>query len=338
MAPAQKFLYAHYAPNSGCDFHRISCPFRHLAGDFPDLDFDLSLTDPNGQYQWHLTHGNPPVSNYRCYGKWKRQGGRWLWSLDDDMPAVPDWNPAKLSDVELDCWYASRDLADAILSSTPALTAAIGKPTKTITVPNLMQVADYNCETPAPAVDGETLRVLWAGSKTHSGDLEEIEEAADQIIRKYGPQRVQFVFVGFAPGRLLRDWSGKGCHFESGVSLAKYPSLINAVRPHLVLAPLKSIPFNASKSNIRVLEGWACAAAVVASNYGEYAVIHHGEDGLLVSDGDWFSPLDRLLSDRDYREQLATAGRKRVADFDWANPTARSGWRQAITQLQSLAS
>jgi glycosyltransferase involved in cell wall biosynthesis len=329
-------FYAHYTPSSGCDLHRLMLPYRWMAEDFPEHDFNLSLTDPFGHFDYLTTHGCPPLGNVRSYGMWKRQGGRWVWSLDDDMLAVPDDNPAKLKDAELDLWYAARDLADVVLSSTPALTAAVGRPEKTVTAPNLMPVADYGVTEPAPHQPGEPLRVLWAGSKTHQGDLEQIEAAVDRLLRKWGWPAVEFVFVGFAPGRLLRDWLIRGVHFNPGVGLGNYPQLLNSIRPHVVLAPLKPIPFNLSKSNIRVLEGFSLAAAVVASPVGEYAVVEDGVTGLHATTADdWFHAVDRLLADRDYRDHLARSGRRRVRDFDWADRDAREPWRQAVRQLQS---
>lgn len=335
MPTSRRFLFAHFDTNSACAHHRIRLPFCSLEADFPDLDVDLSVCDPVYDYHYYLNHGllNPKLLPE--VGKFKRKGGKWLWSLDDDFLTIPDSNPAKLDDLGVDLWYLHRDLADVILCSTHALADTLDRPEKTLVAPNLFPVADYGTVSHPDAHSGKPLRILWAGTKTHHDDLIQIEEPVSEILKRY-PGRVEFIFVGYAPGGLLKRWLNKGVYFDKGVELALYPDLLRRIAPHVVLAPLDDNAFNRSKSNIRVLEGWSLAAAVVASPVGEYRVVRDGVDGLRAGSGaEWYQAMEKLILNPRLRTDLALAGRNRVEDYNWASHSARARWRTVIQELQS---
>ena len=330
-----KFLYAHSTGKNGCYQHRVQWPFKWLAKEFPNLDLDVSTNNPIGNYSYTLTHGVPPLGNFLYIGKWKRSGSKWILSIDDDYTSVPEWSPATMTEESKDLFANCYDLADVILTSTEALAEAVDRPEKTVVAPNLMQVADYDVVVPAPTIPGEKLRIMWAGSATHAGDFVDAEPAIEQLLRKY-KDKIEFIFMGYCPGKLLRDYGNEGVVFEQGCSLNLYPKVLNKIRPHIVIAPLADIQFNACKSNIRVLEGWSLAAPVVASAVGEYKAVSHGVEGYLAkTTEEWFHYLDLLIQKQELREHLGYNGRKRVKDFDWAVAENRQPWRDFIYQLQS---
>lgn len=328
-------VYAHYGQNSGCYHHRILLPTRYCGTyDFPDHDFTLSLSDPHEDQDAYHLYGLLTQKTMQCIGEWKGKGKKLCWNLDDALSEVPDFNPCKLSKEELAWWWLSRDVADLIICSTPALAKVIDRPSKTVVARNLMEVDSYRTKAPAP-VDGK-IRILWAGSRTHSKDLDLLDDPIREVMRKWGKEKVEFIFVGTAPGRSVRDYINNGLHLEPGVSLNLYPELLSVIKPHIVLAPLVNVPFNHSKSAIRPLEGFSLAAAVVASPVGEYgAVIQDGVTGLLAnSTEEWVGHLDRLISDHQYRERIASNGRKWVGENgDWANPSCRTEWRAAFNRV-----
>ena len=326
--------YAHINPSDGCYQHRLILPFRYLSQDYPEADFELSLTDPHGQFDYYFLHSLfPSFENFRYVSRWKRGGGRWVWGLDDVLNDVPEWNHAKPSDEKLDVYYHSLDVSDYILCSTPALASAVNRPNKTLVARNLVEVSSYGVTEPALCDEGP-LRVLWAGSKTHTLDVEQLVAPIDRLCDKWGGS-VEFYFVGFAPGNLLKKRLNSGVKYITGVPLAHYPHLLRSIRPHIELAPLVDIPFNRAKSNIRVLEAWSLAAATVASPVGEYAVVRDGTDGLhATTEDEWFDRIDRLIADPDLRLGLGRAGRARVSEIgDWANPDCRGEWRAVFRRL-----
>lgn len=337
--PLTKFLFANGNPNNGCHAHRIYWPWKYLEADFPELDVDLSVGDPVGDFEWFQTHGTPRLPMLGVVGGWKRRRGRWVWSVDDDYRQLPSFNPVKFSDDDANSFEAALDLADAILVSTPSLAATMGRPAKTLTAPNLMDVALYGVAEPRPFEAGKPLTVLWAGSNTHDGDLAVMGDAVDRLLAKWTPAKVEFVFVGYCPPRLLKRHLNEGVVYEPGVNFALYPKVLNAIRPHVVLAPLADHVFNASKSCIRIYEAWSLAAAVVASPVGEYRVVRDGVDGFFADSADeWFDRVDRLLTDHELRTTVAAEGRRRVRDFDWRNPASRAPWRAVVRELRRRSS
>jgi glycosyltransferase involved in cell wall biosynthesis len=327
-------VYGHFSNSDGCHRHRLLYPFRHCDADLGDWDFELCLGDPRRPFNVYATHGLTNYANFKYLTKWKMEsGGIWAWSLDDDFLTVDDSNPCKPTDDELLNWHLSRDLADAILCSTPALAASVAHPDKTLVARNLIDVASYGVPDPAP--DRDTVRVLWAGSRTHDRDLALLVDPLDAVLSRWRG-KVDVVFMGSAPGKLLQKWLGDGVHFEKGVGFEQYAKVLRQVRPDIVLAPLADTVFNRSKSNIRVLEGWSLAAAVVASPVGEYGVVRDGVDGLsATTPAEWYDRIDRLIADADYRRSLARTGRDRVAaEWDWANPRCRTEWVAAFREIE----
>ena len=81
----------------------------------------------------------------------------------------------------------------------------------------------------------------------------------------------------------------------------------------ILVAPLRDTRFNASKSEIKVLECAARGIPTVASDVGPYRrYIRHGRDGFLVDRDGWYEAL-RVLCDTDAREALGRAARERAA-------------------------
>jgi glycosyltransferase involved in cell wall biosynthesis len=265
----------------------------------------------------------------------KRQGVRFVYTHDDSIWHHPEWRtdqpePWHVSSVNLAC-----ELADLIVASTTKLAEVIGKPDKTVTCPNLMEVAGY--QTPTPPQDDDRIRICWAGGGGHWADLQLVDEACCRIKEKWG-QKVEFHFLGYGPDKLLRDHLGDGVHLTDWYPLIEHRYRLHTIRPHIVLAPLVPCTFNEVKSNIRVLEGWSLNAAVIASPVGEYEkVIRHCENALYAYDeNDWFQKMDYLISTRRDREALALNGWSRVnEEWNWGNPTCRKKWSPVIEWLDA---
>lgn len=335
-SPAAR-VYMQYAED-GCRWHRLLQPARHLGRDFPDVEFFCSLNHepPDQGFDVYAMHGLLHWDTYKRVAAWKGRGKRFVWSVDDDFLTVPDSNPAKPLPEFANSYYLSRMAADLIVCSTPPLAATFpGFPTAT--APNLLDL-DYYALTGKPAPEpqpGHPLRILWAGSLTHSRDVMVAEPAVRHLLTAH-PGKVEVIFLGQGPpAGLVRDFLHAGLRHLPGVQFAHYWPTLAAVRPHVVLAPLDRDEFNRSKSNLRVLEGWALSAAVVATDWSEYGVIRHGGDGLLAADSDEFTAhLEAVCTDPDLRRRLAEAGRKRVEDeWSWQSRKAREPWRQVVGRM-----
>ena len=83
-----------------------------------------------------------------------------------------------------------------------------------------------------------------------------------------------------------------------------------------------------------------CPVVSFACEYGPLEIIKHGDNGLLVPDGDVEAlsrAIDRLISDRALRERLANAGTASAAAYDvrriaplWLYDRPHSGWDERV--------
>jgi glycogen(starch) synthase len=103
-------------------------------------------------------------------------------------------------------------------------------------------------------------------------------------------------------------------HFAGRLSRAQVARFMAGAE--LFVMPSRLEPFG-----IVVLEGWRAGVAVVATTKGgPPEFVRDGEDGVLVDPFDtpgFSSALERLVSDDDWRQSIAAAGRARVDEFAW---------------------
>lgn len=340
-------LFAHFAQDDGCRFHRLLQPARFVPQDLPGVSIHAATNPPcrADRYDVYAIHGLPVASTWEGvanFKHWAGEGGRrgkWVWSLDDDFLTVPDWNPAKPPEPAMAHYYLARDAADFILVSTPALAATFADLNgKVLTAPNLIDLTLYPTPDPAPLADGERLRILWHGGPTHRHDVDVVVPAVQHVLTKYAG-RVEAIWFGQGvPPDLAASHLHKGLTWQQGVELGLYWSVLKAIRPHVVLAPLNECPFNLSKSNIRILDGWALSTAVLATPWGEYECVRDMEDGLVCRDPvEWAVKLERLIEDAELRLKLATAGRRRVeSEWAWQSESARRPWKDAVSKIMGL--
>lgn len=335
-------IFLNYPSDSACGFHRFLMPARYCAPAFAAAGHTIEIGSGLPDHKKHAIygiHGLPYVDCRALLLRHRRLGGKFLWSLDDDMLHVPDWNPAKPDEDGLDTHAFLTEIADWILCSTQHL-ADTFKGTagerKTLVAPNLLNLeafppakTDWSFELP--------LRILWAGGHTHKKDVEVMEEAIATVIDQLGPQACQVVFFGqMPPPRLLKDYLRRGVSFIPPVPFAQYQNTLNSIQPQIVLAPLADVPFNYSKSNLRIIEAWGLSAAPVASAVGEYeAAITHGSNGRIVATGpSWSSAIKRLATDHQYRAEMAATGRMKVErEYDWNRPECRKPWLKAFATI-----
>lgn len=335
--------FAFYYADEGCRWHRFLQPARFCHKEMKGRGVALKLVNAVNSVgvdgDTNFLHGLTAPANYATIARWAGTGRRFVWSLDDDMLSVPITNPCKPSPEQLGAWHLTRKIADAVVVSTPALAKTLDRD-RVFATPNLNDLSLFPSSLvgePAPLERGEPLRILWAGSQTHLDDLAVLEPAIDSLLRKYGAGRVEFVFLGYCSPNLLRDHLHRGLYFEQGVPLNSYHATLCNIRPHVVLAPLDPCPFNAAKSNIRILDGWSLSAAVVATRWGEYGAVGHAADGLAVdpnSPEQWADAVSLLIEDDAARRRLAAAGRERVdAEWNWQRAECRRPWIEAFTSI-----
>jgi glycosyltransferase involved in cell wall biosynthesis len=166
------------------------------------------------------------------------------------------------------------------------------------------------------ATDGEVMVGHLANQSQEKGTVDLLRAA--QRAWQAG-ERFRLVLAGPSMPNFLSFWPG----FEWKNSVIQLGVLDDEEkRDFFAGIDLFALPSRSDSFGLVLLEAWANGCANLAYRAGGIAeVIHHDEDGILVSCGDveaLASELVQLVRDADLRRRLADAGRARTfAEFDW---------------------
>ena len=246
-----------------------------------------------------------------------------VYETDDLLDAIPNWNPNKALFKGGDSLRRNelQRRADGAIVSTPELRDAMPNKNATYVVPNAINPELWRV--PELKHDGE-IRILWAGTNTHEADLHMITPALKAVLRQ--EKRVKLVFVGYLPNAFKSVETQNGVLaevvspeyrgrvvYQPGCNVFQWPMLLASMKCHMAISPLKQHPFNAAKSELKVLEAWALGIPIVASRIAPYErAITDGVDGILVSDDNnsWETHILRLVRDVEARKSMGVAGNK----------------------------
>lgn len=84
-------------------------------------------------------------------------------------------------------------------------------------------------------------------------------------------------------------------------------------RCDVLIAPLANVPFNQTRSNVKLKEYAALGVPWLASPVGDYSWMGESEGGRLVADSDWSAHIEALVRDEGARRRLAANGRRWAA-------------------------
>ena len=253
-----------------------------------------------------------------------------VYDTDDDFLAVPPDHPMapRLAPVVP---FARELLARALLVtvSTPMLAKAFSGLARRIAVlPNLVDQALWAALAPTPASvahpgpqagpgpDGSgpdesghggsgPVRVLFAGTPSHAGDLQAIWPALAAVQERFGPG-VRLMTMGCpAPGPGAEE-------HPFLTDYAAYARQMAALKPDIGLAPLGDTAFNRCKSAVKWLEYSALGAAGIYADLPPYGDVAHGLTGLKAGPdpADWEQALTRLIQDSQFRVEMGRRARR----------------------------
>ena len=133
-------------------------------------------------------------------------------------------------------------------------------------IPNFLEGAKWDGLQPQRR-HGAKPRVGWAGSISHTGDLELIADVVKALAGE-----VEWVFFGMCPDS-LRAYVQE---FHAPVSIEQYPAALASLNLDLALAPLEIHPFNEAKSHLKLLEygilGYPVICTDITPYQGDYPV------------------------------------------------------------------
>ena len=346
-----KIFFAADNPNAflhGIHFHRVTVPISGLdkrghgtaiivPGDNTGED---ALNWPDVVVFARTYHPNQkPIELMRQF---KAHGKRIVWDIDDDFWAVNPDNPSILvSNAYKDQYETFVREADAITTPSEVLAAKMRKLTKKpiFICPNAIDFRRYQ---ERPKMHNELI-VGYAGASSHWGDLNLIGDVILKLQEKYEFAFVLYGLMGapiesemYVMQELLRRNSTpeKNPYYTNALKWWEKMRMIK-VYPHIPfhvpfytpllhpfklssldfdigIAPLEDNEFNRAKSCVKFYEYAATGSVTLASDVVPYSK----EVGYCAKNtiDDWYKKLERLIADKNFREELYQKQRKWVEE------------------------
>jgi glycosyltransferase involved in cell wall biosynthesis len=190
--------------------------------------------------------------------------------------------------------------------------------------------------TGAPKREGE-IRVGYAGSSTHGGDLALVARPLRKLCAKY--PEVRLVFFGQEPPTSLSAVPWEYVPYidpdpgeQMFAFMDRYFERLKSLELDVAIAPLVPNIFNQSKSALKILEYGSCGWPVVASSVGPYREYRARNDmGILTAydEKEWLGSLDALVSSQPMRRDLAQRNDAYIRGY-YTSAVGLAAWRRII--------
>lgn len=152
----------------------------------------------------------------------------------------------------------------------------------------------------------EGVVIGWVAGTEHRADLGHIPivDALQRLMQKSADVRVECIGVDLKlPERYTHD---------RVVEFLELPRRIGGF--DIGIAPLADIPYNRTRSDIKLKEYAASGVPWLASPVGPYVGLGEAQGGRLVPNEAWFEALDLLVTRRRVRRRLARKAKAWVKD------------------------
>jgi len=328
-------VIAYRGDRAACWYYRLHCPFGHLAMQHQD-EYHVTIsgrldTTQIGKYDVVILQRQYKPDVFGPVVKMKEAGSKLIYEVDDDLFHIPEWNTAHTTLSAAGVQRGIRaflELVDAVFVTTEALAAVYRKYCKKVYVlPNSL---DLDFFTPSPRNSAKPV-VCWQGSLTHSNDLKIMQDC--------------FYKLGKNKDIMLKMWCGfdknnkpifdiPGAYTIPLVTFESFYQMFSQMDGDVGLAPLTTVPFNRSKSNLKFLEYTMQGMVTVASDFGPYKdTIINNETGILISDNrDWYAAVMSVIEDKAYKNTLLKNAQAFVKEhFDMRKNYKL--WKTAIDEI-----
>lgn len=220
---------------------------------------------------------------------------RRVFMLDDLVTQVPEKSAAFKSvmrhfrDAKPRLREALRHCDRLVVSTPPLADLCKDLIDDIVVIPNKLR---RDVWTPLQSLRGQGSkpRVGWAGAQQHQGDLEWIEP----VVRALADE-VEWVFMGMCPDA-LRPWISE---FHDFVPIDQYPAKLAGLNLDLAVAPLEQHPFNAAKSNLRILEYGILGWPVICTDIDPYRFMDAPVTRLQNEPERWIEAIRANIQDPD---------------------------------------
>lgn len=249
---------------------------------------------------------------------------------------------------------------DGFIVSTPELKKVYGwMNRKTFVFPNYVELEHWLKEPKKNPTD--RVRILWAGSTSHTGDLHWVKPIMAKILAKY-PQ-VQFIYMGHGgvPTEdlyarfIYGDDIFEGLPRDRRESLLPapanvFPYMLGSVQADIAIAPLEENYFNRFKTQCKYLEYGINGIPGVYSKWfytdvKDYRARNRPDSswpsrstGLVAgTEDEWIAAISLLVEDATMRAQIGENARNEVIEkFNFADHAPR--WQGFVEMISYGAS
>ncbi|MDO8188893.1 glycosyltransferase [Conexibacter sp. JD483] len=170
----------------------------------------------------------------------------------------------------------------------------------------------------------DTTTIGYAAMQEHAWDYERVGAAT--ALRELLEQRPELRLLAIGLDLGIDD---ERCEQLPWQPYDDLPALLS--RCDVALAPLADVPFNRTRSNVKLKEYAACGVPWLASPVGEYAQLGQEHGGRHVADGDWVEQIGQLLDAPAARQRLADAGR------GWTDGNCATSHTQVLERIFARA-
>lgn len=238
-------------------------------------------------------------------------GKRVIIDLDDDFISIPSHNPAYQYTGAGHPTYLT-ELRRIIRNPGVVVTYASKELINRyhvdgIIIPNYYD--DVNMDWSLPKLPRSTVNIGFSGTSTHREDWKLCHDAVKSLMREH-PNVKMVVNVDEAIYSQFGEFPEERRLYIPGVQYHDYPLVFRHI--DILIVPLRDTHFNRAKSDIKMLECGATKTAWVASDMPVYT--EWGVGGLVAKDGDWLTPLTKLVENAELRTRLGEEGYQKAID------------------------
>lgn len=276
---------------------------------------------------------HPSLDPLKQLRRFKSEGKRVLWDLDDDFWAVNPDNPSVLvSNAEKDQYEALVKECDAVITPSAVLANKIKKLVKNKEIficPNMVSRDVY---TERPRAHSELI-IGYMGASSHWRDLMLITDVVLELQKKYEfafqvyglvgvplisemvtleeirrrglePEKVKYITSAlewWSKAQQIKVYPHIPFHIPFHTPLY-HPYLLSQLDWDIGLAPLEDNEFNRSKSCVKFYEYAGVGTMTLASRVSPYMEeVNYTAKNTFK---DWYNKLEKLIIDKTFREKI----------------------------------
>jgi len=236
-----------------------------------------------------------------------------VYETDDNLFDIPTGKITKDYNKSLQGAKIFAMNADMVTVSSDQLKDKITKLNKNVQViPNALDEQLWLTQSSpknSALTNGNKLRILYMGTRTHLKDLLLVEDAM-RIIHKEYKGKVVLDVIGIIPDSYKQEWFNVVSVPRRGSS--NYPEFVQWLcresRWSIGIAPLENTEFNRCKSYIKYLDYSALGLATICSDLEPYREVVKNEiNGFLVDNSteSWYKAIKRLIDDEHLRTVIS---------------------------------